>query len=904
MPKTNPRTLRTTATLALLITVSARAAMTLHVAPTGDDANPGTKAAPLATLERARDLIRAARSDKGDALGPVTVILSEGTYHRTRSLGLSARDSGRPGAPVTYRAEPGKPVGLIGGRRITGFEKVTETAILKRLPAAARRRVVQTDIRDQGVTDLGAMTMRGFPQPIVPAPLELFIDGEPMTLARWPNDGFAKTGTIIDPGSKPRTGDKSNRPGTFVYDGHRPSRWSRADDVWLFGYWCWDWADETIRVAKIDPARHRITLAAPHHYGLKQGQRYYAMNLLEEIDEAGEWFLDRETGLLYLWPPTDLAQAEVMVSEPAEPFVVLRDVSHVRFEGLTFECARGTGIQLIGGTDNRIHGCAFRNLGNLAIMTGHGAAPDDVVGAIASSVFARSYRDTVWNRRAGTRHRIESCVLANLGEGGVILGGGDRLTLTPGRNAVVNCDFRNYSRSVTTNRPAVWIDGVGNRVAYCRIHDAPHTGIVYRGNDHVIAFNELHDLCKETGDVGAIYTGRDLTTRGTRIRYNYLHDINGPGRGGAQGIYLDDCASGTTSFGNVFDNVYRAFLIGGGRDNVTVNNMMIACNISVHLDARGIGWMKASAGEGGTLLTRLDAVPYREEPWRSRYPELAALKRTEAGRPVGNVVRRNLMLRCGGTTIHKVAREEGTIEGNFETTDDPGFVHATFGDYRLRPDAKLGDVLPGFEPIPVDLIGVQKPSRWEKAIRAFEIADAKDPPPKDPVLFVGSSSARMWNLKRHFPKLEAINRGFGGSRFADALYHADRIILPYEPRAIVIYDGDNDLAGGARPEDVAAHLAALVRTIDTAQPGTPIVVMAIKFSRSRWNLQPAMARANELMKAYAAGEEHVTFVDGNTPLLGPDGKPREDMFLKDNLHLSDKGYRVWSDLVRPMLERR
>ncbi|MBN2310942.1 MAG: right-handed parallel beta-helix repeat-containing protein [Candidatus Hydrogenedentes bacterium] len=688
--------------LALMVAWCGLAAADWYVAPGGDDGAPGTKDSPFATLERARDAVRAARRDSQAQRGPAVVFLREGRYPRRESFLLTKEDSGRADAPVVYRAYPGERVVLTGGQVLTGFTPVTDAAVLARIPEPARSNVRQADLRAQGVSDFGVMKMRGFPQPVLPAPLELFFDGEPMTMARWPNEGWAKTGPIVDPGSVPREGDDSNRPGTFEYVDDRPARWAQAEDVWMFGYWCWDWADESIEVAAIDTEQRQVHLAAPHHYGLKEGMRYYAFNLLEELDEPGEWYLNRETALLYFWPPGPLERGTATVSLLEAPMLILDDVQHVAFEGLVLECMRGTAVRILGGSHIRLAGCTVRNIGNVGAILGEGGSETDIVGLLGCSVFARSYQDTMWNRHAGTGHVIDDCEFYNLGEGGVILGGGDRATLEPGGNSVVNCHFYNYSRSVTTNRPAVWMDGVGNRVAYTCIHDAPHTAIMYWGNDHRIEFNEFFDVCKETGDVGVIYTGRDWTMRGTVVRYNYIHDVHGPGHGGAQAIYLDDQASGTIATGNVIVNVARAFLIGGGRDNRVENNILVDCPQSVHLDARGVGW----AGDNQDIMEkRLQATPYEAAPWATRYPALAAIREGEPPEPRGNVVRNNVLLRCGEMNIHGLALQHGTVESNIEPDGDAGFVDAANGDYRLRADSPVLERLPSFVPIPFEQIG-------------------------------------------------------------------------------------------------------------------------------------------------------------------------------------------------------
>ncbi|MCP4641000.1 MAG: right-handed parallel beta-helix repeat-containing protein, partial [bacterium] len=570
-----------------LMTLAAGAQTTFYVAPDGDDAAAGTEAQPFRTLPRAQQAARQVHAS-GQA---VHVILRQGDYVLDEPLVFTQEDSSE-NAHALYMASPGETPRLLGGRHVTEFVPITDPAVLKRIPEQARAKVLVADLRAQGISGHGDMTMRGFPQPILPAPMELFFDGEPMTIARWPNDGFVKTGPIVERGSVPREGDESNRAGTFTYLDDRVARWAEADDVWMFGYWCWDWADESIGVRTIDTEKRTVTLDAPHHYGLKEGMRYYAFNLIEEIDQPGEYYVDRAAGRLYFWPPTSIEDGEALVSTLETPMVVMDNAQYVEMRGLTLECTRGTAVRILGGEGCALSQCIIRNVGNVGVIFGLGANDEDVVGLLGCSVFSRSYQDTAWNRNAGTEHRVEFCELYNLGEGGIILGGGDRVTLTRGDNAAISNTVHNYSRSVTTNRPAVWVDGCGNFVDNNRIYDAPHTAIMFWGNDHSVQWNEVYDVCKETGDVGAIYTGRDWTMRGNEVSHNFLHDIHGPGHGGAQGIYLDDLASGTTCRSNLLINVARGFLIGGGRDNIAECNILVDCDQAVSLDARGLGWLK------------------------------------------------------------------------------------------------------------------------------------------------------------------------------------------------------------------------------------------------------------------------------------------------------------------------
>ena len=193
-------------------------------------------------------------------------------------------------------------------------------------------------------------------------------------------------------------------------------------------------------------------------------------------------------------------------------------------------------------------------------------------------------------------------------------------------------------------------------------------------------------------------------------------------------------------------------------------------------------------------------------------------------------------------------------------------------------------------------------TRWEGAIRAFEQSDKKSPPPKGAILFAGSSSIRGWDVRRCFPKLDTINRGFGGSQIADSTAFAHRIILPCEPRIIVLYAGDNDIAAGKSPQRVLEDFKAFVKTIHDKLPKTRILFIAIKPSLARWRLVERMRAANKLIAEHAEAAERLGYVDIDTPMIGQDGRPRRELFRRDGLHLSAQGYKLWTSILLPHLE--
>lgn len=576
--------------------------------------NPNTPVTLIQALAILKD--HALRDATGTRLETINIHLDAGVYRINETLHLDAAGSGNAEHPVTISGPKQGSAIISGGRSVNGFTSITNRAILARLPEAARSHVLQADLAKQGISDYGQYARHGFDSRHIPAAMEFFYRNQPMTLARWPNQGFTKIATIPD--------GKKGLAFTVKDASHKA--WKNEPNLLATGYFFHYWADATIPIKAIDLATKRFILTAPPFYGLKIGQPVFFQNALAELDQPGEWYLDKANDMLYFWAPEPLHENEVEVSI-LEKLLVIDSASYIRINGITFQSVRGDAITVRGGHNVSIANSIIRNIGNRAAVIG------------------------------GQDNGLTDMLIEDIGEGGVVLEGGNRQTLTPANLYVERSTFRRYALLTRTEQPAVLMKGVGNRVLGSYISDAPHMAIWFTGNNHLISLNEIFDVCKETGDAGAIYAGRDWTARGTVIAYNYLHDIPpNVELGRTKGVYLDDQASGITVRGNLFEKVNEAVFIGGGRDNLIEDNTFLKVNTSLHLDARGISWPNVlKKNLEGILQKRLKAVPYTQKPYKDHYPHLASILEDVPGMPKYNIARRNLVIGNSPLAISKDA---------------------------------------------------------------------------------------------------------------------------------------------------------------------------------------------------------------------------------------------------------
>jgi len=597
-------------------------AVVFHVAPTGAGENDGSEAKPFRTVEKARDAVRVLKTSRGGLpKGGVRIVIGGGEYLIERSFSLTSEDSGTAEAPVVYQAKPKQTPVFRGGARITGWKPISQAAMRDKLDPSVRDRVLEADVKALGVADLGdATALRRRP--------ELFVDGTPQTLARWPNEGFVKTGEILGTDTFTVWNTiKGCKDGKFQYVEDRPSRWLDEPDVRLYGYWFWDWFEEYQTVARIDPEANAFELSRPYsNYGYRKDQRYYAANLFREIDSPGEWYLDRRTGVLYWLPPqgVEASKAETILSVADRPFITMTDVSHVTILGLTFQEARGDGIHIRGGANCLVAGSTIQRLGGDAIVV-----------------------------EGGQRHGVFGCTMHTLGCGGARVAGGDRKALTPGGHFVENCTVFDISRLKRTYTPAVHLDGCGNRIAHNLFERMPSSAMRIEGNDHLIELNVVRNVVQESDDQGGIDMFGNPLYRGVVIRWNRWGDIVGGTHCGAAGIRLDDMISGVAIHGNLFERCgavqFGGVQIHGGKENLVDGNVFLDCFAGISFSR----WGEKRWLESIERFTQQAAEP----PYSTRYPDLASLK---TGADV-SFISRNLFAHCGAVFLRDGGIQKATL---------------------------------------------------------------------------------------------------------------------------------------------------------------------------------------------------------------------------------------------------
>ncbi|XP_060569894.1 uncharacterized protein LOC132728288 [Ruditapes philippinarum] len=582
----------------------------MYVSPTGVDTNDGlSDKTPVKNIEQA---IRNVKNVKHNN-DTLYIELMAGYHDLPRTLHLDSK--------TTIRAYNQQEVHVTGGRRIpvANIKRVTDKAVLARLPTNARQHIRVVNLHELNITNYGRTEKYGS-NVKRSTTLEVFVNGIPLHVTRWPNKGYLDAVEFPD-------GKQGLR---FRYNSTVPQTWQNESDPWVYGYWYAGWSDGAIKVTSLDTKSMTVTLAEkpPHGFRLlgnwdafQQGKAahdggYFRFwNILSELDEPGEYYMDRDSGHLYMWLPNqdgNVKQSDVIyISMISDCILINTRAKDVELTGFTLEACRKTGIFARSVHNVRLNEVEVKNTGHMAVR---------FVGDCRECEISQCYIH-------------DTC-------GGISVSGGNRNKLESSGNIVQHNEFEQFSRVGAAGNDAISVSGEGHTVAHNHIHDGEAGAIGFYGNDNILEYNLVHHVCTTLSSCNAIRTGYDWTYRGNFIRNNIIHHSLRlvPGNSN-KAIYLDGQGSGTQILDNVmYDNDIHV-QIGGGRYNFITNNVMYnATRSSIAVDARGT----SHRGDNG-LYQHLHSVPYHDAAWSLRYPHLAHIDQENASLPEGNQITKNVI---------------------------------------------------------------------------------------------------------------------------------------------------------------------------------------------------------------------------------------------------------------------
>jgi len=690
-----------------------------YISPDGDDENDGSLKNPFLTFERAQEAVK--NLDK-TGKERIAIGVFPGEY-RTKGLVFTDEDSGTEDCPIVYGVCGEGECVLNAGVSLSpaDFSLIGDEEVRSRLGSEAADKVMYIDLGSYGITkdDYGKIYAIGSYNTashytgdyVGPIYSELFINDERQIFARYPNEGYLETEKVISTGYGRETDgsltarpdfDETVNPESDVYGispelTKRIASWKTLDDVWMFAYWKYDWADASTLIGEFDAENRTLSPMFVSTYGTKVGAPYYFFNVFEELDTPGEWYLDRENALLYVYPDDNFSNAEIDLSLGLDSIITLDNASCITFEGFTLKGTRGDGIT-INGDNNTVKSCLIKNVsGNAAVISGY-------------------------------NNLVTQCEITHTGKGGIYLDGGDRETLTAGNNRADNNLIHDWAEVYETYMPAVSLSGTGNICSHNEMYNTPHEAITYAGNNHLIEYNRIHDVNLLSDDAGAIYSGRRWDWYGTEIRYNMIYNLGSDGHT-PNGIYFDDALSGQTAYGNILINVPSCgFLLGGGRDLTVKNNILINCNKKpFEYDQRAIdgvfgGWFNHSSQENGDMWKNLTESPWQNDYWKEAFPQMSLFSfdfgdTDNPGfipNPSNSEVTGNLIVNSKGYlgNISEKAEQYSNISGNAiykSSLLNDIFTDYKNGDYTIKENSPVFSDIPGFEQLPLSSMGRYSP---------------------------------------------------------------------------------------------------------------------------------------------------------------------------------------------------
>lgn len=658
-----------------------------YVSQNAEAGGDGSIEKPFSSLTQARNAMRLVKNK--DDYDDVRIIIRGGKYEISDTISFTSEDSGGEKTPLVVSNYPGEEVIFSGGKDVDMSKAlpVTDEKVRERIPFEAQDKVLQVDLAEQGLTGLGIVNQTYYAVYNTGTQTSLLWDGETVNRARWPNDDYAKTGAILysPPAWYSDNGYRTPPPGDpgviFKVDAPRVSMWKDAPYAYLFGYYGNDWSTYGLKIKDIQ-SNIIFTTSSPG-FGISKGRPYYIFNLIEEIDAPGEWYIDRDKEILYIYPKTEITEnTNVCFTVLETNMIKMSYAKNVRVEGIIFENSKAAAIGIDNCENCEVAGCIIRNMAESA-----GSA-------------------------IGKNCGFRSCDIYNIGSTALSINGGNTTTLEPGGCYVVNCHIYDWAKVKRVYNGAIAVNGVGQYAAYNKLHYAPHYAIALSGSNCILEYNEIFDVVRETADSGSIYDGKKWYAPGSIIRYNYFHDIYNTMGGGftAVGMYCDDMLGDRTVWGNLFVNVDNPVLVGGGPNNHVENNIIVdappGAKQSIDYDSRGseARW-ETSILE---MYLKVHQYPWDSEAWQKQFPDLYNLLSTEADMrfPHNSTVKNNVIVNHLPLNIHENVYKYGEVGTNLETDEDVGFVDMENGNYKLRDDSIIYQALPDFKKIDPENSGI------------------------------------------------------------------------------------------------------------------------------------------------------------------------------------------------------
>ena len=735
-------------------TITSSAAV--YVAKNGKDTNDGSINAPFATLKKAQECVRSMIAGNALPKGGVTVYLREGTYYMYEGLEFTEADSGTEDSPITYTSYNHEKVTLSGLMPIEAswFTAADDTAKKTVIDQKAVSNILVADLKAHGITDYGEFSTRGYHyfNKGRYAQGELVVNGENQTIARYPNEG-----TISVP-----TDSLDNVNLSFGYTDDRISKWKDAKDAWIVGTVSVNYENNEYPIAKIDTSSKKIFIGEGKIQSYYTNGWFFGENLLEEIDREGEYYIDRESGKLYYYAPSDFKTGNYTagLTTLKTPLFNFNGTKNVKIRNLYMEGGRGYAVLGTSAgykvptfseflTSQKIslehkmfsekdHAHIFlkgpSNYPDAQVFPGHvwdgfqdqGKGVD---GIEITNCDIRNFGSGGIIIR-GDNVKIESNHIKNMGGVGLYLRGGDLETLSPSGNTIINNEIHRVGYLQRAYFPAIAMHGVAIHVAHNDIYDAPHCIFNYHGNDHIIEYNKIHEAVKECLDMDAIYTRNEYMPqwRGNIIRYNYIYDLGIYPIGeytkqlNVSGIRTDNYGHGLQIYSNIFANI--------GTENannvigVTAqgNRNTLKGNIFVDCSATFLGWNNYAAGTTWDMNNAQEkervelAEKYAANPiFGDKYPELKTFRNEYYKSVATNVFDENVVanIKFKLSETNGAVNPQGTrgapelIKGtnNFVTKSDPGFTDYKNGNYTLKSDSEVFKKIPDFENIDMSKIG-------------------------------------------------------------------------------------------------------------------------------------------------------------------------------------------------------